>query len=420
MKISSYNIIKEYEDKILVYNSFSKASIFLEKGSDTSAFKSMSAFNKLSQEEKKILVDNGFVIEDNRDEFAELKYVFEQKYFATDFFNIVLVPSLMCNFKCPYCCEKDYTCGRENVKKYFNVLKKFAEKNFHLHTMVQISLFGGEPLLYAKECLEFLSWVAKDSKKYGYDYFTSIVTNGSLLTKEIFEGLLKYNLYSLQITIDSDKENHDSMRIFKNGNKSFDLLMDKINMIVPLSRNHENFKFVLRINLNNTTVDKVRSALECVKEDNRKDVYLLIRAIYNTHAYNEVNNNSVSELKEYFDLGIELGFNVLKEKYNYQTCESCGDRKFFYLMPDLSIWKCINDIGYKDGRIGKLDDEGNPELIPENIVAWYKSCTSAFSDSECKKCKLLPDCLGGCPLYKCKNGKKSCRAFDMACLPFIY
>lgn len=178
--------------------------------------------------------------------------------------------------------------------------------------------------------------------------------------------------------------------------------------------------FVLRINLNNTTVEKVRKTLECIEPKNRKYVHLLIRAIYNTHAYHELNDNNVGELQAYFNLGESMGYNILKEKYNYQTCEACADAKFFYLMPDLSLWKCINDIGYKKSCIGRLNDAGEPELIPENIINWYKSCTSAFLDKECMKCKMLPDCLGGCPLYKCKNCKKSCRTFDMVCLPNIY
>ena len=261
MKISNYNIIKKEENGVLVYNSFSKASILLESDSETKAFEDISEFKKLSNDEQKILKDNGFVIEDDRDEFSEIKYMYEQKYFDTEYFNIILVPSLLCNFGCPYCCEKDYTCGKENIEKYFTVLRKYAESNFHLHNVVQISLFGGEPLIYARECLEFLDWVEKDAKKQKYKYFTSIVTNGSLLTEEILMHLLKRNLYSLQITIDSDKQNHDSMRVFKNGNPSFDLLMKKSNMVVEKSKGQKKFKFVLRINLNNTNTEKVRHTL---------------------------------------------------------------------------------------------------------------------------------------------------------------
>lgn len=420
MKVSRYNIIRKYSDSTLMYNSFSKSSIFLEKDSDTSFIEDINKFHKLKDEEQKILIDNGFVIEDSRDEFSELKYIYEQKYFDTSIFNIVLVPSLLCNFKCPYCCEKDYDCGKNNVKKYFEVLKKYAEKNFHLHNVIQISLFGGEPLLYFKECIEFLDWVKEDSKINKYKYFTTIVTNGSLLTENMLKKLLQHNLHSLQITIDSDKENHDKMRIFKNDNPSFELLMEKVNMIIPISKTYNNFKFVLRINLNNTNVEKVLNTLNYIDKKNRSQVNLLIRAIYNTHAYNEKNANNVNELQEYFDLGVKMGFNILKEKYNYQTCEACGDRKCFYLMPDLSMWKCINDIGYCNSKIGQIDDDGNPILIVDNVVNWYKSCMSAFIDKECINCKLLPDCLGGCPLYKCKNEKKSCRTFDMASLPSTY
>ncbi|MDO5568628.1 MAG: radical SAM protein [bacterium] len=420
MKISKYNLIKKYAENVLIYNAFSKASIFLEKNADVSFIEDIDNFNKLNVREKKMLYENGFIVDDDRDEFSEIKYIYEQKFFETDFFNIILVPSLACNFKCPYCCEKGYSCGKENIKKYFAVLKKYAEKNFQIHNHVQISLFGGEPLLFVDECLEFLNWVKNDSNIKNYEYFTSIVTNGSLLTESILVKLLQHNLYALQITIDSDKENHDTMRIFKNGAPSFDFLIDKINTLVPLTTNLENFKFILRINLNNTNVDKIKCTLEQINKNTRKHIYLMFRIIYNTHSYKEQNLNNITELKPYFEIGDNLGFNVLREKYNYQSCEACGDRKMFYLMPDLSIWKCINDIGYTDACIGKIDNNGKIILKPERVIAWYKSCMSAFADPECIKCKMLPDCFGGCPLYKCKNGAKSCRSFDMASLPYTF
>ena len=110
---------------------------------------------------------------------------------------------------------------------------------------------------------------------------------------------------------------------------------------------------------------------------------------------------------------------IVKEKFNYQTCESCGDRKFFYLMPDLTMWKCINDIGYDKTKFGKINDDGKVEITNENLINWYKNCMSQFEDNDCINCSMLPDCLGGCPLYKSKHGYKSCRTFDMTCLPTI-
>ena len=48
-----------------------------------------------------------------------------------------------------------------------------------------------------------------------------------------------------------------------------------------------------------------------------------------------------------------MGYNIVKNNYYYKTCEACGDDNFFYLMPDLSMWKCINDLEHAERR--KLD-----------------------------------------------------------------
>lgn len=419
-KISRYNIIKKSEDKIIVYNSYTKASLFLGKDSNIDAFKSIDKFNELDKKTKKILIDNGFVIDENRDEFSEIKYMYEKKYYDKTFLNIVLVPSLSCNFSCPYCFEKDLKCGYENINKYFSTLKKFAKNNFKKYQCIQISLFGGEPLLFAKNCIDFLEWVSNDAKNNNYKYFSSIVTNGSLLTESILESLLKYNLKMLQITIDSDKETHDLTRRFKNGNPSFYLLVQKISMIIEKTKDYKDFNFVLRINLSNTSVNKVRKSLEYIKKKYRSDVNLLIRSVYNTHAYKDKNNNDNSQIGDYFAMGKELGFSIFQESFQYQSCEACADDKFFYLMPDLSVWKCINDLNYDQARIGMIKDDGTISIDPKKNVFWSKNAMSAFLDKKCINCKLLPDCYGGCILRKCKTCQKQCRPFAMTSMLHIF
>ena len=61
-KISNYNIVKEYKDKIIVYNSYTKANIFLEKGSSTKAFEDIDEFNKLDENTKNILMKNQMMV----------------------------------------------------------------------------------------------------------------------------------------------------------------------------------------------------------------------------------------------------------------------------------------------------------------------------------------------------------------------
>ena len=412
-KVSKYNIVKEDNDKIIVYNSYTKASLFLEKGSDTKAFEDIKEFNKLDEDTKKVLIDNGFIIDKNRDELLEIKYMYEKRYYNESTLNIVLVPSLSCNFACPYCFEKDLKCGKENVKDYFETLKKFGTKSFANYRSVHLSLFGGEPLLCAKEFIEFLDWVKKDSAKKGYEYFTTAVTNGSLLTKEILKSLLDHNLKLMQITIDSDKETHDKTRRFRNGAPSFDVLIEKIKMIVTITKNNKDFKFLLRINLNNTTIERVQASLNEIPKKYRSKVNLLIRSIYNTHAYNEKNENNNSQIDKYFEMGKAMGFKIFQESFVYQSCEACAGNKFFYLLPDLTAWKCINDLKFYDACIGKITPDGILEYNITNNVKWAKEAMSTFADEECLNCKKLPDCYGGCILHKCKQCKKQCRPFEM-------
>lgn len=416
MKFSKYNIInKENDNEYLVYNSVSKASMIIDENFKNKYF-DKECLNGLSRAELEILKQNNFIIDDNRDEFSELEYMFNQNYFNKDPLNIVLVPTLACNFSCPYCFEK-VACEKYVGTNYFEILKKYAEKNFKHHALVQISLFGGEPLLMADKMLDFLDFVKKDSIKNNYELKTSIVTNGSLLTEEIINKLIEYGLFSLQITLDGDKNTHDKTRYFRDKTGSFDLLINKIKMVIKLTENVQNFLFNLRINLNNNSNNDLVNILNNFTPEERKRIRLQIRVIYNTDKYKKDNTNSLDALKEYYKIAIDMGATLVKNTYYYQVCEGCADSRFFYLMPDLSMWKCINDLNFKEANIGKINNDGSVSINFENITNWYKSA-NCFSDPKCASCKKLPDCFGGCVLHKRKKGNRSCKTFDMACLPY--
>ena len=114
-----------------------------------------------------------------------------------------------------------------------------------------------------------------------------------------------------------------------------------------------------------------------------------------------------------------MGYNIVKNNYYYKTCEACGDDNFFYLMPDLSMWKCINDLEHGKAKIGRINNNGIVEIDSKHLIDW-RDKANCFSDEECVKCKLLPDCYGGCILYKSKTNKRLCKAFEMTSLPYLY
>lgn len=78
------------------------------------------------------------------------------------------------------------------------------------------------------------------------------VTNASLIDEEIINKL-KYLNPHLQITLDGDKEHHDKVRIWKQGNKpTYDHILWVIHKLAEEIQG-EKFFITLRINYDNTT-----------------------------------------------------------------------------------------------------------------------------------------------------------------------
>lgn len=411
---SKYNHLIDFNRSTRIYNALTKSSINVTKDFD------MQQLLKINDDETiSTLKRIGMVVDELPDELDTLYYLFQKNFFGgNSFLNIVLVPGLDCNFKCPYCFEKvkgTKSLFETNLNDYFSTLKLFAEKNFKNYETIEVSLFGGEPLLFSKQIFEYFEYI--ENKLPNVSYFSSIVTNGALLDAEIVHKLIDYKCHSIQITIDGWKEVHDRNRIFKNGKETYDLLIKNINQTIPMLS--EDCQFNLRINLNNVAVNEVKTTLSDINPKIRSRIKLLFRPIYNTDSFKQTNTNKFYDLKPFLDMAIDMGFDIVRNTYYYQACESCSGNNFFFVMPDLSLWKCINDINFQNARIGKINKEGVPQFDADKLVNWY-TYSNCFLDEECKNCKKLPDCFGGCVLYRAKNGSRSCKEFEMAALPYLY
>ena len=422
-KGSIYNNFVSIDNKTYVYNTFSKAFLLIDNENKFEDFiKSYKSNYELNNADNKVMMDilinNGFVVDCEIDELNYVEYIYNKVYFNSDTLNIILVPTLNCNFKCPYCFEE----GKRNFKvnkEYFQILKRYSDNNFKFFNHVHISLFGGEPLLKEKDMFDYLEYIYNKKNEYGIEMSTSIVTNGSLVTEEVVEKLKKYSCKYFQITLDGDESLHNKIRIFEDGKESFKLLIDKINLVAKLSSDIEDFKLTVRINLKNINIEKIEETLLKIDYKYRSNINILFRPIYSTSEFIIKNKNTTNDLKQFYDIAIKLGFKIIKNNFYYKSCEACGDAHEFYITPDLRLWKCINDLDYEDACIGNINDNGQINFDSNKIVKWNQAA-NCFKDSECIKCSKLPDCYGGCILYNSKNAKRKCKDFEMASLPFFY
>uniref|UniRef100_UPI003AF1ACCC radical SAM protein n=1 Tax=Holdemanella sp. TaxID=1971762 RepID=UPI003AF1ACCC len=142
MKDSIFNSKLWLSENILaIYNSLTDKVIV--------ASKNIIDINDLSHSPQQLLqklASNGFVVEDDYDETSNyIRYVKEIENDTTNA-HLIINPTINCNFHCWYCYE---THSKSIMtQEIIDRLKKLIARIFSENRRLQISFFGGEPLLY--------------------------------------------------------------------------------------------------------------------------------------------------------------------------------------------------------------------------------------------------------------------------------
>lgn len=413
-KKSIYNNIRRVGIKRFeIYNSFSKARIIV----DDEDFLDNLLSSKKDSENNEILtslIENGFIVNQATDEINQLKYIYNKRFFSSNELGLILLPTMKCNFSCPYCFEKEQYKGEEN-SDYFDIVEKFVRKYADNYNVINFSFFGGEPLLSKKAILTFIDNMKGLSTSLHFKYVSTLVTNGSLIDEDVLSSLSSFNCKLLQITLDGPKSQHDSTRCFQNGNPSFDLLIDKISFIADyIMKTGSTITLLVRFNLNNTSSEQVSEVLSLIDITKRGVISLMFRTVFSTNHYRQTNTTKNEEIEQYNALGSSLGYRIYKNQRPFSSCEACSDWNFMHILPDLSLWKCVVAMNEETSCIGRINEDGTLLLNSSKILDWYKAA-DFFNDEKCSGCSMAPDCMGGCIAYKINTGKRKCgAAFSLA------
>ena len=62
--------------------------------------------------------------------------------------------------------------------------------------------------------------------------------------------------------------------------------------------------------------------------------------------------------------------------------------------PRGDVFKCVEDVGHPEHRMGYLTDQGMIQVDYPRMLPW--AVWDPFQDPECRKCEVLPVCMGGC------------------------
>ena len=123
----------------------------------------------------KNLLKNGFIIESKINERMQLKYHYYMNFFQSEIMSFSFSPTLHCNFQCPYCFEEIKSL--KITKKRIDTLKLFSDINLRYKKIVNIKLFGGEPLLEWDLICEYLNHITELQKLYKFELITRVVSS---------------------------------------------------------------------------------------------------------------------------------------------------------------------------------------------------------------------------------------------------
>lgn len=134
-----------------------------------------------------------------------------------------------CNLRCKYCVfgehygnwrdssprSMDFETARKGIDYIFSLIKDRRKKVFYF------CFYGGEPLLNVETIKKIVRYGKE--RMAGWELGYVITTNLTALDDDILD-FLESNNFSLMVSLDGCKENHDSKRVFANGKGSFDII----------------------------------------------------------------------------------------------------------------------------------------------------------------------------------------------------
>lgn len=395
MRKSKYNYHFTDGNKIIMYNARTNALVRM----DESDFKNYENYalnnqNEIEEELKQSLKYGGYIVEDDANELDMIRYQVYASRFSSNIMNLTIAPTSDCNFRCPYCYERNVLRpGRMKDETQVDILNFIESQIGHLDSL-NITWYGGEPLLELERILSLSKQILKLCAKNNVRYFSSIITNGYLLDLEILKKLMSVQIRHIQITIDGPKEYHDKRRYLVGKKPTFDRIMNNLLSFQEICQT-DNFPLIsVRMNLDKNNIDGYEKLKNRMAEKPlNKYVYFYVASVYDKC---DTNHRYTFTPEEFNKIEKEKQENI-KQLYPetigaHCVCDSLNG---FVIDSDGSLYKCWEEMGNKElciGNIHDLDTNGKPAFYYDYLLF------DPSKNEKCAQCEILPVCMGGgCP-----------------------
>ncbi|MCF8482408.1 MAG: quinohemoprotein amine dehydrogenase maturation protein [Rhodospirillum sp.] len=148
--------------------------------------------------------------------------------------TIVLNVNTGCNLSCTYCYKEDLTTPAKGLRMGFETARQSVDLLFTqaaARDRVNVVFFGGEPLTNLPLIKQVVAYAGDKAKAEGKTVDFSLTTNATLLTEEIVDWL-DAHAFALTVSMDGPKALHDLNRRTIGGQGSYDVVVDKVRMLL--------------------------------------------------------------------------------------------------------------------------------------------------------------------------------------------
>ncbi|GGI58450.1 radical SAM protein [Winogradskyella haliclonae] len=294
--------------------------------------------------------------------------------FNPRFLNLILFPTEKCNFRCTYCYE-DFKLGK--MKPWvINAIKELISNRINDLTRLEISWFGGEPLIAKNIVLDISRFIVENAKKYNpdLDYRSNMTTNAYYLNRELFESLVVNGIVDFQISLDGPKRIHDLSRVMINGKGTFDSIWKNL---LDIRNSSKKANIILRIHFDMSNFNYLEELIDQLDvefgEDDRFNFYfktidklggenddkLQTIPFNKKDTYKDILRHNTKAKERLFELSEKLPYVCYASKPN-----SIGIRS------DGSLIKCTVGLNHESNQIGKINPDGTLSIHNENMRKW--------------------------------------------------
>lgn len=396
MRLSRYVKIFPFEEKpgyLLLYSTKKTSSLLIRE----SLLRSIED-GTLPASSAESLSRLGMLVSDKAREREQVLGMFDAYNKGCMRFNTMAVMNLDCNLACTYCYEGGMK-GRHYMSSgTVDALVGYIQKHpLAAGKDVRIDFYGGEPLLSFEQIKDISGRLKASAQEKGLRYSFGLVTNGTLLTRERAEELVRLGLTSAKITIDGPREVHDRLRPFRSGSGTFDAIVGNLKAVYDIvdiqvggNYTRENYREFPRLLDHLIDAGFEPGMLSMVKFD----PVIEVKSDFGLPDFRE----GCACINEpwLFEASIFLREEILKR--GFRTIRimpaSCmvEIRDDIVVDHDGAIYKCPGFIGRKDLRAGDLWSGMQDYDESHRLDIW--------KNRECLDCVYLPLCFGGCRYMK--------------------